>query len=188
MAAAFLDFSIFPGLSVISPGFGLPGVILAALIEEPFYRLAGVQSHSVRWSLRANSVSYFWSLGCLPLFCVLLDGHGTDAALAFAFLILVQPVLLPVKYFYLLKHTWMADGGLRWFLAGNFLSLGTLVAIFFSLQILRAAYPRLDYERTHWQQILYFLSAFPALLTLALAALAPKGEQNQNVEDKNRAD
>ena len=70
------DMGLIPGMAIISPLFGLPLSVLAAVIERPFYTAAGVERHSVWYSIQANVVSLLIGYPIVLLVALLSDVVG----------------------------------------------------------------------------------------------------------------
>jgi len=70
------DMGLIPGMAIISPLFGLPLSVLAAVIERPFYSAAGVERHAVWYSIQANVVSLLIGYPIVLLVAFLSDVVG----------------------------------------------------------------------------------------------------------------
>lgn len=173
MDVSAFDYTLFPGVSVIGPGFGLPLAVLWALLDEPFYAQAGVGPNSVRTALRANLVAYVcsWAIA-LPASC-LISGHGENGNLFTMAAGVATPILIYSKYYYLRTRTPMRNTGLKWVIAGQ--ALGVVVGglVFFSLPLLRAARPRWAHDLYDWRWTLYLVSAVPAAIIFLGACVGP---------------
>ncbi len=55
---------LWPGVFIASPLFGLPATLLAAFLERPFISHAGVHHYALRYSIRANLISWLVGAAC----------------------------------------------------------------------------------------------------------------------------
>ena len=123
---------LFPGVHPMNPIFGGLGTILAAIIERPFLRQAGIESNTLRVSLRANFLSlvvgFLWMilgitlLSFVPLVYILLS-IGISIGIEGGFIRSKAP-----------SSRW------SFIVAGNILSAFVLVVISIGTDILRESY------------------------------------------------
>jgi hypothetical protein len=184
-----------PGLIVLSPILGLPVTLAAAVLERPFVSLAGIRTHALTRSIRANLLS--WVVGLA--FMVVARFFARPVAyfervlswdpivllialwwLEMAYYILAIPISILIEggyYRAILKR----QGGVlrwRWVVAANVFSNVVLVAMAFVPGILREDHPRLVRNvEPHLETVWWALYAF--CIVLVAFALRPLREPLQ---------
>jgi hypothetical protein len=170
----------FPGLVAFSPLLGLPATLVAAVLERPFVSRAGIQTHALTRSIRANVLS--WLVGLFFVF--LLGSNQVAVMLAILYFILAIPISILIEggyYWAILKRR---GGGLRWrwVIAANVISSVCLVALDFVPSILQEKYPRLEFVVEPNRPTLYWILAIISVALVAFA-LRPLGKGQRVVPE-----
>lgn len=181
-----------PGLVVLSPLLGLPVTLAAAILERPFVSLAGVRTHALTRSIRANLLS--WLVGLVFMVVVIffalpvtyldrvLSGDPIVSVFALwllemAYYILAIPISILIEGGYYRAILRRQRGVLRWrwVVAANVFSNVVLVAMAFVPAILRKNDPTLVRNvEPHLETLWWLLAAISA--ALVLFALRPLGK------------
>jgi len=180
-----------PGLVMISPLWGLPATLAAAVLERPFVSRAGIQRHALTRSIRANLLS--WLVGLvISLFMVAFIAAGPKplgfaAAVVFA---IACVICLPVVFSIFVEGGYYVqvlrrDGAIlrwRWVIAGNIVSAAFLTSLSFVPDALRREYPQLEFMvEPHREPLWWLLAAIS--LALVLFALRPLGQRQQVIRE-----
>jgi len=129
------DLGLIPGLAIISPLFGLPLSIMAAVIERPFLTAAGLRRHAVWYSIQANVASL---LVGYPIVCgvALLTGlFGETALLLWPFAAVAISATVERGYLHA-RTRGEPPLTLGWVLAGNAVSALACLMLLFPVYVL----------------------------------------------------
>ncbi len=135
----------------LSLPYSMLATLLAAFVERPFARRAGIENCTLLYIMRANIVS--WMIGLVLAFASLFS--GIELLFMLTYLLAVPlSVMIEGKYLASVQHVYHAR--LKWtpIILGNMLSGTVLIAVQFSGmklgdQLQRSGSPLVQYLREH---------------------------------------
>src|SRR3954454_12933729 len=137
------DMGMIPGLAFVGPAMGLPLSVLAALVERPFYSLAGVRRHAIWYSLQANLVSLGVGFVATLIAAFVTDSMRQHYALFEVWPFVAVCVSILVERWYLQSRTRPEVVKWGWSALGNMLSAALCVGLLFLVVYLRLTFPAL---------------------------------------------
>jgi hypothetical protein len=134
------DMGMIPGFAFVGPGMGLPLSVLAAFVERPFYSRAGVNRHTIWYSLQANLVSLL--VGFAAMLLAVLLSNANPASLT-AWPLLAVCVSIVIERWYLQRRVRPVRVSWGWTAVGNVVSAALCVGVALLVADLRSHFPGL---------------------------------------------
>jgi len=164
------DMGMIPGLGFLGPAMGLPLSVLAAVVERPFYTLAGVRRNTIWYSLQANLVSL--GVGFVGTLVAAPMGDAMYTVWPF----LAVAVSIVVERNYLQRRVSPNVVIWEWTILGNMLSAALCVAILYFIVYLRNAYPAWDHRMRPYAPTIQVITFFGCAAAFAYSFLWPKAK------------